>query len=77
MADRMVELTRSPDPVFMSWLRARLAEDGIFALIFDHHTSAAYGGALDTVVARVMVAEEDIARARLILAESPSPDGDG
>ena len=65
----MVELLRTDDPVFISWLTARLADEGIEVVVFDSHTSTIYGGALDTLTRRVMVAEEDEGRARVIVAE--------
>jgi len=55
----MIELLRTDDPVFISWLTARLAEEGIEVVVFDSHTSNIYGGALDTLTRRVMVAEEN------------------
>jgi hypothetical protein len=73
----MVELIRTDNPVFLSWLRLVLAEAGIIAAVFDDHTSAAYGGALAAVPCRVMVAEDDLARARRVLAEAPDGGLDG
>ncbi len=69
----MLELTTSDDPVFLSWLMSRLAEEGIAAMVFDEHTSAALAGLLGTVRCRVMVDEDHLARARLILREAPEP----
>ena len=66
----MIELTRTADPVLLTWLQERLAEDGIECIVFDGHTSSLYGGALDAIGRRVMVLEDDIERARLILAEA-------
>ncbi|TVR95761.1 MAG: DUF2007 domain-containing protein [Rhodospirillales bacterium] len=66
----MIELVRTDDPVFLGWLRTRLAEAGIEAEVFDAHTSSLYGGALDAITARVMVADADIGRARVVLAEA-------
>ncbi|TVR82741.1 MAG: DUF2007 domain-containing protein [Rhodospirillales bacterium] len=66
----MIELVRTDDPVFLGWLRTRLAAAGVHAEVFDAHTSSLYGGALDAITARVMVDDADIARARLILAEA-------
>ena len=65
----MIELIRTDDPVLLSWLQARLAEIGIEAVVFDGHTSSAYGGALDTVCSRLMVAEDDHSRALRVVAE--------
>ncbi|MCP5366598.1 MAG: DUF2007 domain-containing protein [Hyphomicrobiales bacterium] len=68
----MIELARIDDPVKLSWLTARLREAGIEAVVFDTHTSGLYAGMLDTVRCRVMVAEDDAARARAILREAPA-----
>ena len=62
-------MIRTDDPVLLSWLQARLAEIGIEALVFDGHTSSAYGGALDGVWRRLMVAEDDLFRALRVVAE--------
>ena len=65
----MIELIRTDDPVLLSWLETRLAEVGIEAVVFDGHTSSAYAGALDSVCSRMMVAEDDLSRAMMIVAE--------
>jgi hypothetical protein len=66
----MIELTRSDDAVFVSWLEGRLGELGIKTVIFDEHTSSVYGGALGAVQRRVMVDEADLDRSRRVLAEA-------
>ncbi|MGB0670777.1 MAG: DUF2007 domain-containing protein [Rhodospirillales bacterium] len=71
----MAELTRTDDAVFLSWLRHALAEAGIRAEVFDSHTASLMPGVLGHLAARVMVAEPDLGRARLILAGRP--DGSG
>jgi hypothetical protein len=73
----MIELVRTHDPVFLSWLEHQLASAGIDACVLDDHTSSAYAGALDAVARRVMVAETDLGRARLVLAEAGMRAGDG
>jgi hypothetical protein len=73
----MIELVRTHDPVFLSWLECRLADAGVDACVLDDHTSGAYAGALDAVARRVMVAEADLERARRVLAEAPTRAGDG
>ncbi len=65
----MIELIRTDNPIFLSWLRTRLGEAGIESFLFDGHTSTVFGGTLDTVGQRLMVAEEDRDRASDILAE--------
>ena len=42
---------------------------GVSAYVFDAHTAGVYGGALGFVTRRVMVAEDDLAPARRVLAE--------
>lgn len=71
----MVELIRTEDPVLLSWLEARLAAEGIEAVVFDVHTSGAFPGVLDAVFRRVMVADAQLTRARRILADAPVPTG--
>lgn len=70
----MKELVRTDNPVFLSWLLARLQGEQIEAVVFDAHTSSAYGGVLEAVRARVMVDEDDLTRARRLLDEAPSGD---
>ena len=62
----MNELIRSNDIVFISWLQAMLAGDGIEAVVFDQYVSAIEGQA-GPVQRRVMVLDEDLVRAQLIL----------
>ena len=66
----MIELTRSDDAVFISWLEMRLGELGIKAVVLDTHASSVYGGALSAVQRRVMVEEADLDRSRRLLAEA-------
>lgn len=65
----MIELIRTGDPILLSWLETRLAEAGIGWVVFDDHTSTIFGGTLDTVGRRLMVADADRGRASDILAE--------
>lgn len=65
----MQELLRSNDIVRLSFLTALLADAGIAAVIFNSHTSAAEGS-ISAIPRRLMVAEEDYARARRILINS-------
>ncbi len=66
----MIELTRSGDAVFVSWLEMRLGELGIKTVILDTHASSVYGGALAAVQRRIMVDEADLDRSRHVLAEA-------
>lgn len=70
---RMIELIRSEDPVFVSWLEMRLGELCIKVHVLDGYTASAYGGALGAIQLRVMVDEADLARARRLLADVSSP----
>jgi len=62
----MKELIRTNNIVFISWLEARLAEDGIEAVIFDQYASA-IEGQVGPIQRRVMVLDEDFPRAQWIL----------
>jgi hypothetical protein len=58
------ELERSADPVRLAYLRHILAEDGIDSVVLD----AAMGGlGLGLVVPRLMVASDDLPRAKLVI----------
>lgn len=63
----MIELVRSNEPVFLSWLLAALQQEGIEALVLDAYTSAAEGS-IAAIPRRVMVAEDNAIRARRVLA---------
>ncbi len=71
----MKELIRTNDPVLLSWLSAALAGEGIEALVLDVHTSILEGSA-GAIPRRLMVLDEDHARARLILDSAPRGDAD-
>jgi len=64
----MHELTRTNDPVLLSWLVQALAHVGVEALVFDNHTSI-LEGSISAIPRRVMVREADLARAKRVLAE--------
>ncbi len=65
----MVELTRTNDPVLLSWLQARLTEEGIQSVVLDAHTSVLEGSIL-AIQRRVMVGDGQIVLARRVLAEA-------
>jgi hypothetical protein len=65
----MVELIRTNDPVFLSWLLARLGGEDIEAVVFDTHASV-MEGSISAIQRRVMVASEDLWRAKHVLAEA-------
>ena len=62
----MKELIRTNDIVLISWLQATLAGDGIEAVVFDQYASAVEGQ-VGPVQRRVMVLDEDFARAQWIM----------
>ena len=65
----MVELIRTNDPVFLSWLMAALNGEGIEAIVLDTHTSI-MEGSLSVLPRRAMVDGNAIGRARLLLTEA-------
>ncbi|HYL32641.1 MAG TPA: DUF2007 domain-containing protein [Stellaceae bacterium] len=67
----MKELLRSNDPVRLSWAEALLASVGIKTVIADRHTSVVEGS-IGAIQRRILVAEEDLARARKLLDEAES-----
>ena len=64
----MRELIRTNDAVRLNWLQAMLASAGIEAVILDTHTSI-IEGSIGAIPRRLMVREEDEARARAVLTE--------
>ena len=66
----MIELVRTGDPVLLSWLEMIFRQHGIKMVVFDEHTSTAYGGALFLVARRIMVDEGDLVAARQILRQA-------
>lgn len=65
----MVELIRTNDPVLLSWLTAALAEARIEAIVLDVHTSIVEGS-VSAIPRRVMVDDDDLARAKRLVAEA-------
>jgi hypothetical protein len=70
----MVELIRSNDAVFLSWLMAQLSGEDIGAVILDGHASV-MEGSISAIQRRVMVSEKDLWRAKSILAEAEELNG--
>lgn len=62
----MEELLRSNDPVWLSYVRHVLTEEGIAFLQLDDHMSV-LEGSVGAIPRRIMVLGEDLARARLSL----------
>jgi hypothetical protein len=72
----MVELTRTNDAVFLSWLVHALSDSDIEAFVLDNHTSV-MEGSISAIPRRVMVAEEHLGRARVILHEGETLSNNG
>ena len=70
----MMELLRSNDLVYLSWASATLEAAGIPVLLLDQHTSA-IEGSIGAIPRRLMVASDDLSRARWVL-ETASLDND-
>jgi hypothetical protein len=64
------ELLRTNDPVRLARATALLEDEGIGTVVFDRHLSSIFAGLLDTIQQRLMVADDDYAQARRILAET-------
>ncbi|MCZ6721706.1 MAG: DUF2007 domain-containing protein [Proteobacteria bacterium] len=67
----MIELLRNSDAVKLSWLTAVLAGEGIEAVLLDQHMSV-FAPAISQ---RLVVRNEDAARARRLLEELGELDG--
>jgi phosphoribosylpyrophosphate synthetase len=65
----MEELTRSNDPIRLSFLTHLLAEAGIEVVVLDQHTSQMFFGSLNGLEQRLMVAHEDLAQARRLMRD--------
>jgi hypothetical protein len=65
----MRELLRTNDTVRLFFLRVLLRDAGIDAIVLDQHMSVLEGSA-SAIPRRLMVAEEDEARARHVLREA-------
>lgn len=65
----MEELLRSNDPVYLSFVRHVLDEAGIAFLQLDEHMSAVEGS-IGILPRRIMVIEDDLPRARLVLGNA-------
>jgi len=62
------ELVRTNDPVFISWLTARLNGEDIDFVVLDTHTSV-MEGSISAIPRRIMVETRDLVPAKRILAE--------
>jgi hypothetical protein len=64
----MTELLKSNDIVFISYVMHVLSDAGIEAMVFDEHMSAVEGS-IGALPRRIMVGEEDLERARILLGK--------
>lgn len=65
----MIELVRTNDVVHLSWCQAVLKGEGIDSVVVDLHTSA-IEGSIGAIPRRLLVAEEQEARARRLLEDA-------
>lgn len=65
----MEELLRSNDPVFLSFVRHVLAEEGIDYLQLDEHMST-LEGSIGILPRRILVPGAELARARRVLGNA-------
>lgn len=70
----LIELTRTNDPVLISWLVAHLDGAGIDHVVLDAHTSV-LEGSIGAIQRRVMVLAEDEAAARDVFEARPDLSG--
>jgi len=68
----MKELLRSTDLVRLSFLTALLKDAGIEAVVLDNHMSVLEGSA-NAIPRRLVVVDEDHARAKRILEDAGEP----
>lgn len=62
-------IATTTDPVRLSFLQALLADAGIATVVLDAHVSAIEGG-IGAFPRRLVVAEADERRARVVMAEA-------
>jgi len=68
------ELLRSNDLVVLSWAQAMLEGAGIAAVVLDAHASAV-DGSISAIARRVMVDDEDWARAKKVIDDAAPAGG--
>ena len=66
MAGEMVELLRSNDIVYLSYVRHVLNGEGIDHLLLDEYVSAVEGS-INAIPRRIVVAEDMLKRAQILL----------
>jgi len=68
----MKELVRTNNAVYLSFAQAVLKDAGIEALVFDAYMSV-MEGSIGALPRRLMVTDEDFARAKRVLADAEPP----
>jgi hypothetical protein len=68
----MKELLRTNDWVRLSWIEAVLSAVGIETVVLDTHASIVEGS-IGAIQRRVMVDDDDLARAQRVLVEAEEP----
>ena len=69
----MKELLRTTEPVFLSWVIAVLKAEAIETFVLDGHTSV-LEGSTNAIPRRLMVADQDLGRARQLLTDAGEGD---
>jgi hypothetical protein len=72
----VIEILSTNDPVKLNFAETVLRDAGVRTVTLDAETSAIFGGSLPWVKRRLLVAEDDEARARRVLAEAMPKDED-
>jgi len=72
----LIEVLSTNDPIRLNFAETVLRDAGIHAVTLDAETSALFGGSLPWVKRRILVAEDDEAKARRVLAEAMPGDED-
>ena len=69
----MKELLRTNNAVFLSWITSVLRAEGIEPIVLDAHMAAMEGSIL-AIQRRLMVVDDDYARARRIIEDAGEGD---
>ena len=73
----MIEVLTTNDPIRLNFAQTVLKEAGIETMTLDANTAAIFGGSLPWIKRRLLVAEEDGAKAKRLLADAlPKDDGE-
>jgi len=70
----VIEILSTNDPVKLNFAETVLRDAGVRTVTLDAETSAIFGGSLPWVKRRLLVSEDDEARARRVLAEAMPKD---